>query len=780
MKHSRPLLCRRSFNQLVLLLCLCLVALTVMPDAAETASRKKDYAPAKARRKTAPAPAALQTGRGAVGEWGPVQTLDTVPVHISLLPDGRLLYWGRDKHPSDPDTNKWDTGGFCNTYTWDPSTGAKMTIANTTTNLFCSAHSFLPDGRLLVAGGHVRDDANKAQEGIGEDDVNVFDYRFNTWTRVGFMPRGRWYPSTVTLASGETVIISGFYRNSLGQVVPNETPDLFTSAGTIRPFTAAENIALYPFLGLAPTGKVFVADRGINPSKYFDPAANSGNGLFTDVATTSVPHREGSGVIYDSVNGRVLMMGGQVGFSGALVSEAEVIELGAAAPSWRSVGSLNIARKYHTATLLPDGKVLVSGGTQCTGANDITCIQENQQNAGMARSPELWDPQTETWTTMAPNPSGIPRVYHSVALLLPDARVLVGGGGLPAAGGEVVPAADDPSVSVTCVDSRAPGDRHCRIYGHKDAEIFSPRYLFTAGGALAARPVISSAPASVTHGQSFNVTMNATSQTGSVVLIRLPSVTHTLNFDQRRVVLDFAATSGTNLSVSAPADGRVCPPGHYMLFVLNTAGVPSVAKIVKVEPSVQPPGAPSALDAEAVSAPSVTLTWSASAGNVSHYVVERAPTRTGPFSTVGANVEGTTFTDTTAAGGLTYVYRVRAVGPSGAVSAFSNADIATTISFADHPLLSGVLFKAEHMNQLRQAVNAVRAAAGLAAADWTDPTLSSAVFVKAVHVQELRSNLDPALSLLGLPVSAYTDPTLAPNFTLIRAVHWQEIRDRVK
>lgn len=788
MKHSHPLPCRRSFNQLVLLLCLCLVALTAMPDAADTASRKKDGAPAKARRKAASAPAAAQTGPAAAGRWEAVQTLDTVPVHISLLPDGRLLYWGRDKDPSDPDTNKWDTGGSCNTYTWDPSTGARMTIPNTTTNLFCAGHSFLPDGRLLAAGGHVRDNANKAQEGIGEDDVNVFDYRTNTWSLVGLMPRGRWYPSTVALANGEVVIVSGFYRNSLLQVVSNDTPDLFTSAGTIRPFTATEALALYPFLGLAPNGKVFAADRGINPSKYFDPAADGGNGLFTDVDTPLAVHREGSAVIYDSVGGRVLMMGGQVGFTGALVGEAEVIELGAAAPSWRAVGGLSFARKYHTATLLPDGKVLVSGGTRCTGTNDIACLQQNQQGAGMARSPELWDPQTETWTTLAPSPArpgypnGIPRVYHSVALLLPDARVLVGGGGLPAAGGEVVPLADGSPGSVTCTDSRAPGDRNCRIYGHKDAEIFSPPYLFTAGGGLAARPVIDYAPPSVTYGQSFNVTMNATAQTGSVVLVRLPSVTHTLNFDQRRVALNFAATDSTTLTVSAPADGRLCPPGHYMLFVINAAGVPSVAEIVKVEPSVQPPGAPSGLEAEAEAgaAPVVNINWGGSNGNVSHYVVERAPTLNGPFSTVAPAVTGTSFADTSAASGLTYVYRVRAVGPSGAVSDSSNTDIATTVHFTNDPLSPGVLIKAEHVGQLRQAVNAVRTAAGLPAANWTDPTLSQAVFVKAAHIQELRSNLDPALGLLGLPVDAYTDPTLAPNFTLLRAALWQEIRDRVK
>jgi hypothetical protein len=642
---------------------------------------------------------------------------------------------------------------------------------------------------LLVAGGHVRDEANPRNEGIGEDDVNVFNHLTNTWTRVGLMAKGRWYPSSVTLASGETVIVSGYDSFP----ARNDTPDLFTLAGGVRGFSASAAMQVYPFLHLAPNGQVFVAGPGPaspGPTKYFDPAANDGGGLFSTIALGyDTDHFHASSVIYDAAAGRVLMIGGRQFTAGTIIPDAVEIDLSPSnpSPSWQPAFTLAFGRKFHNATVLPDGKVLVTGGTQCKGGNSILCLPDGRPCTGSsnpdcknraATRPELWDPQTGTLTTMAPNPSGIPRVYHSVALLLPDARVLVGGGGLPAAGGEVVPT-DTAGGTVTCTDAGAPVDVNCRVYGHKDAEIFRPPYLFTPGGELATRPTINSAPASITPGQNFDVGTSSALQTGSVVLIRLPSVTHGFNFDQRRVALSFQATSSTNLSVAAPADGRICPPGHYMLFVL-ASGVPSVAKIVKVEPNTQPPSAPSGLDAEAAPAPHVNLTWGASTGNFSHYVVERAPTLTGPFSTVGPNVTGTSFTDTTAASGAAYLYRVRAVGPSGAASAFSNTDLATTVLFTDHPLFPGVLIRAEHVSQLRQAVDAVRAAAELPAVNWTDPNLSTAVFVKAAHLQELRTNLDQALSRLGLPTDSYTDTALTPDFTLSRAVHWQEIRDRVK
>jgi hypothetical protein len=511
-------------------------------------------------------------GPGDIGQWGPVEQLDTVPVHISLLPDGRLLYWGRDKAG-----DNWDIGGTCQTYTWNPSTKVKETlISKPPANLFCSGHSFLSDGRLLVAGGHVRDNSNPSKEGIGEKAVNVFNYRTNTWTPVSpGMTNGRWYPSTVMLPNGEVAIFSGYIN---GVAARNDIPDLYTLGGTIRAFTASSPIPVYPYLHVGPGGKVFVAGPGPDPSKYFDRAANGGNGSFTNSYSFMPDHVNGSAVTYNSNPSQVLMVGGIQVIPNMISKDAKIIDLTAGTP-WQIISPMVFARKFHTAVVLPDGKVLVAAGTQCPGSNDIGCA------AGPARNPELWNPANGTWTTMAQNPSGTPRAYHSVALLLPDARVLVGGGGLPAAGGETVPPATPGGPNVQCFDGQhASITEACRIFGHKDVEIFSPPYLFTSTGALAGRPHITTAPTSITYGQVFTVGKNSGSNNviSSVVLIRLPSVTHGVNFDQRRVVLDFTSPTSTSLSVTGPINSRVCPPGPYMLFLVNSAGAPSFASIVTV------------------------------------------------------------------------------------------------------------------------------------------------------------------------------------------------------
>ena len=553
--------------------------------------------------KVSPAPnPPLQAGANVIGKWNTTLfTLDTVPVHISLLPDERLLYWGRDKNPVD----HWDRAGSCLTYTWNPITNAKSTIANITTNLFCSGHSFLPDGRLLVTGGHSRWETMPDREGIGEDDVNVFDYRFNTWTRVGFMPKGRWYPSNVTLGTGETAIFSGVYwdgismttaQDGTGRTVPqtaiNPSADLFMLTGYIRPTSTVADplVSLYPFLHLGPNGNVFIAGPGSGKSRFFDPYANNLAGGYTDGPDPGPSHFEGSAVVYDGTAGKIMMVGGRTTLLGIPLNVTESVSLTDFPLVWKTsqgatptVAALNIKRKYHTATVLPNGQVLVSGGTQCTGGPSFDCTD------GAAYSPELWTPTPEsstpgTWTILAAPlarpgyPSGIPRIYHSMAVLLPDARVLIGGGGLPADGGELVN-------GTNCVPAYGINNPvECRDYGHKDAEIFSPPYLFKPDGTAATQPVIASNPPPIiTYGQQFTVGISNPGTITKASLVRLPSVTHSFNADQRVIFMTPSVNGASSISLTAPAKANDCPPGYYMLFIMNSDGVPSKAKIIQVK-----------------------------------------------------------------------------------------------------------------------------------------------------------------------------------------------------
>jgi hypothetical protein len=591
MKNTRPVSRVSYLRHICFALCLCFALLAGMPVVPTPANAKKGEAEAKAHKVTAAAapPAAIQSGPQIVGQWGPVEALDTVPVHISVLPDKRLLYWGRDKHPTD----QWDIAGSSQSYTWNFKTKAKMTIPNYTTNLFCSGHSFMPDGRLLVTGGHNRYDPAPDIEGIGEDDVNIFDYNTNNWLRLSTrLPRGRWYPSNVTLGTGETVIVSGGYWDGTsyealmdGRVVPktddNKSPDVITLAGHIRPFTAIQQTPLYPYLHLTTNGNVFLAGP-MSPSRFIDPFVYGG--LFTNGPATVRNHLVGTAVTFDATSGKVLMVGGYHS-GGTPITNAETITPSGTSAVWQTAAPLMYKRKYHSATILPDGKVLVTGGTQCGGTNRIDCAE------GAATVPELWDPnvfnasgvQIGKWTQMASNPvqptTGlpIPRVYHSVALLLPDARVLVGGGGLPAAGGEW-------ANGVLCADGNpARYDLNCRTFGHKDVEIFSPPYLFNTDGTPATQPIIISAPDTVSYGQTFSIAVSNPNSISKASLVRLPSVTHGFSQDQRINFMTPLVSGTSSVNVTAPADANTCPPGHYMLFIMNSAGVPSEAKIIKVQ-----------------------------------------------------------------------------------------------------------------------------------------------------------------------------------------------------
>lgn len=189
--------------------------------------------------------------------------------------------------------------------------------------------------------------------------------------------------------------------------------------------------------------------------------------------------------------------------------------------------------------------------------------------------------------------------------------------------------------------------------------------------------------------------------------------------------------------------------------------------------------APTNLIADTFSGSQIDLTWTAAPG-AHHYQVERAPNLGGTFTVLNSNVATTSYTDSTVTSVNAYLYRVRTADAIGNLSSPSGIDVATAITFTDNPLTAGTtLIKAQHVTELRQAVNAVRAAANLTAATWTDPTLTAGTTtIMAVHVTELRSNLDAALTALGISTSAYTDPSLTG--ILIKKVHVDEVRQRVK
>ena len=534
------------------------------------------------------------------GSWGAVQSLGTyldpvtlenrpiVPVHINLLPDGRLLLWGRDKESA----NGYDIQGYTNAFVLDPFYMSFKSARNARTNLFCSGHSFLPDGRLLVAGGHSTE-AGATQEGVGSRHTNIFDYRTGLWSPGPDMNNGRWYPYNLTLSSGETLVVAGSYwgrdpQDGQFKSVQNDVSQIYGFDGMLRDIVGLDAsypdqfgpyLRNYPFLHLLPNGQPYIAGASSSRDALFlNHITGSGEWEWIGGQPPNRAHHAGTSVQYDT--GKIINIGG--GSFTQTLNGFETIDLsnsGAFLPDqvWTPLASMGFPRVNHTGTLLPDGKVLVTGGSSCKGFNNFDCGL-NGSYGGAVNTPELWTPGTG-WQQMANHQ--IARGYHSMAILLPDGRVMIGGGGLPGAAGE----SPAQGVNCTAADTRAA----CRKFGHNDIEIFSPPYLFLAGGEAAPRPAITHAPREVTYGQNFTVGVGSlrANDISEVVLVRIGAVTHGFNQDQRRVQLTIASRSsdGLSLSVAAPGNSNVCPPGHYMLFLMKANGqrmTPSVAKIIRV------------------------------------------------------------------------------------------------------------------------------------------------------------------------------------------------------
>lgn len=470
---------------------------------------------------TAPA-AAQPTDPAVVGQWAPPAAWSTVPIHMSVLPSGKVLSWARN-------------GGATAT-TWTPGVAGFQPVPLATTDLFCSGHAFLPNGQLLVVGG-VEVGAGGEMDGTGVNKTNIFNPANNTWSQKAAMNAARWYPSAVSLSNGEVAVVAGTISPSGGT---NQIPQVWKVGGGWRTLRNARLLlSTYPFLHLAPNGQVFQAGPDV-VTRYLN---TEGDGAWdvVDPHPTGTYRDYGSSVLYDE--GKVLLLGGH----DPPTATAEVIDLQAPDPRWRAVAPMAYARRHLNATLLPDGKVFVNGGTSGGGFND-PC------GADGPRTAELWDPRTETFTPLAR--AAEIRVYHSTSVLLPDGRVLTGGGGQP-------PGFTNPAC--------APDQDHATV------EIYSPPYLFRGP-----RPDLQAAPASVYYAETFSVTTPDARRIAQVTWVRLSSTTHAINQNQRLNHLEFTRITNTKLNITAPDDPSRCPPGHYMLFLLDDKGVPSVAKIVSI------------------------------------------------------------------------------------------------------------------------------------------------------------------------------------------------------
>lgn len=459
-----------------------------------------------------------------VGAWSAPFDLQAIAIHSIVLPGGKVLLFHRPRLSVGSDAR-----------VWDPVTGSLTDVSFTSErDVFCSGHSVLPDGRVLVVGGHVHDGTPEA----GVRDTDLFDPATGTWTAGPLLRNARWYPSTVETGDGRVLAFGG--TSAPGTLVRSvESFDPATGTLSTLPSTAAKYVDVYPQMHVLPDGRLFMVDQSKANAWLFDPVAST----WTKSAAMGYGKRlAGTSVLLPGLR-RVLALGGSSGASAT--ATAEVIEPGDPQPAWRFTGPMAFARKHPNAVLLADGTVLAVGG----GAGG--------KYDGPVRTAERYDPAAETWSTMAAQTA--PRMYHSTAVLLPDGRVLSAGQDL----------------------------RTSYAYA---GEIYSPPYLFAGP-----RPVIAGAPSSVTYGQAFAVRTPDGAGVARVALVRPGSVTHSVDFDQRYVDLAWTLDGSGNVVATAPPDGNQAPPGWYMLFLVNDAGVPSVASWVHVGTTIVPSLPPAAM-----------------------------------------------------------------------------------------------------------------------------------------------------------------------------------------
>jgi FtsP/CotA-like multicopper oxidase with cupredoxin domain len=457
-----------------------------------------------------------------------------LPVHAALLHTGKVLLFGG----SAQDAAKHDAGKL-QSAVWDLATG-QFRLAPLPADFFCAGHCFLADGRLLVAGG-TRQYLPKSPWYLGLRRAYAFDPILEEWIRLPDMADGRWYPSLIALGDGRILAMGG-YREAEDPNDPqpppmNRVPEIYTpgEGWTTLPANPAD-WPTYSHLFLLADGTVFYSGgtMGDNSGAFpliFQPATNT---KLKDVPGLQDPyHRDQSASVLlpPAQEQRVMIIGGGVSDdTGHKPSsdKVDIVDLKEANPSYRATASLHTIRMHLNAVLLPDRTVCVCGGGRSSEHDP-------------ALEAEIYDPARAEWTRAAS--ATVPRLYHSIALLLPDGRALTGG------------------------SNPVAGDEETRL------EIFYPPYLFRGP-----RPIILSAPARGSHGDDIEIETPSAAGVQWIQLIRPAATTHSFDFDQRLIDLTFHRHGACRLHATLPAEPNLAPPGWYMLFLVNDRRIPSVAQ----------------------------------------------------------------------------------------------------------------------------------------------------------------------------------------------------------
>ncbi len=480
-------------------------------------------------------------------------------VHAATLPNGKVLFFAG----SGSSATRFAAPDFGNMakqiYTsvvWDPQATAPNNFSHPPTleaadhrpfDFFCGGDTFLADGRVLSAGGTLGYNPFR-----GRSDATVFDPSTERWSFVASMTHGRWYPSLIALGDGRVLAATGLTEAPTNP--HNQTLEIYSPATNrwqllhFRP--GVPPLPLYAHLFLLGDGRVFFDGGHMDDVLLLDPCVID---LTHDpvqiqgiggLNARDMRNQSASVLLPSAQDQRVMLVGG--GPDGKpdktdAVDKVDIVDFKNPNPTFTPGQPLNLPRLHLNTVLLPDRTVFATGGSL------------KQEDAPLARlQSEIYDPVKDTWTLTAA--CAVPRLYHSTALLLPDARVVTAGGNPE--GGTHVPWNEDP-------------DEEMRI------EIFSPPYLFRG-----ARPTIKAAAVEWKYGQLVDIETVDAGTLGFVSLIRHCVTTHSYDTNQRLVDAPIASQQGGVVRVKVPDNPNVAPTGWYLLFLVNAAGVPSIGQSI--------------------------------------------------------------------------------------------------------------------------------------------------------------------------------------------------------
>ncbi len=482
-----------------------------------------------------------------MGRWSDPFIIPVVGVTAVLLHTGNLMFWSYD--PVDyhnPYNSNHGVG-----YIWNPTTRQGYNIPPPE-NIWCAGQTILADGRVYVAGGNLRYPNGNAPAGQTSWQGTLTNYTFNPlaerWAKQPDMSRGRWYPTVTQLADNRVVITSGIDEtgsNAINNVVEVLTPDPnIDGIGVLNAVSIHNSSGVYPLQFLLPSGKMLEAGPNADSSFQLDPATWSWSGL---PRMRGDHYYLGNGVSYTDASvapvRQLIMVAGGYNYNPPLangpVAGNEWFDSFNPAAGWNPYPLWQTARHNANTVLLPDGAMLTVGGNK-----GLYGYEDPEFSAELYSKPA--GDTSGAWLKVASHV--VQAGYHSSAILLPDATVLL--------------SQDD-------MDSSA-----AAAFQHK-VQVYSPPYLFKG-----AQPVITAAPATAAYGQSIQISTDRSGMSGAT-LVAPGATTHGNDMHQR--VIKLKVTQRTNgLTATIPASSALVPPGHYMLFVMDAAGIPSVAKFVHI------------------------------------------------------------------------------------------------------------------------------------------------------------------------------------------------------